>query len=615
MATRVRRRRGTKTEHSAFTGAEGEFTYDTTWKTIRTHDGTTGGWEPLARLTDLPINIKLYGAVGDGTTDDTAAIQAAMDAHRRIFVPPDLTFMAAGLSIVAATACREIVGVPGKSVIKSYAGTGVILGVNAADEGTTDPADNVAGVWLYGIEFRGRSEMLFSQFVHNVILSAVSNARVERCKFTSFRGDGLYLGCYTADTERHNENVVIRECVFDGVNKQSRNALTITDVTQLLVEDCYFTRCTKVGMPGAIDIEPDAAAYIRLRDIYIQRNRFHDIGVAANSNVAINFALVNGAVNVTQADLTTPVNNIVIRDNRFSAVDKGVAFTQSWNASSGPVNLLVENNVIAVNAEVTTAPLKFSGLRGLIIRGNRMTYSPNAVAFSGTVIDLEYDGNQHKQCEISSETLSNANFVNNTFNTCGNTGKVFSFSSGYTSANITIARNVVSGAGWTHVVEGTGHTFGSDNQFFQNVGVSALTNEFKWVFGDTIRGGDGTSGTTALAVKDVTGATDVLTVRGDGAVKLGSSDYVVSVKTQSATWNPGSLLDGAATDTTIATFAGLDPAKDVCVVNFSTLTYAGWFLFAHILDSVTVHVSLMNKTGGTVDLPSGTLRVTVIKHP
>ena len=43
MATQVQLRRGTSTENDAFTGAQGELTFDTTNKRVRVHDGATAG--------------------------------------------------------------------------------------------------------------------------------------------------------------------------------------------------------------------------------------------------------------------------------------------------------------------------------------------------------------------------------------------------------------------------------------------------------------------------------------------------------------------------------------------------------------------------------------------
>lgn len=48
MASRIKFRRGTSTEHASFTGAEGEITVNTTKDTIVLHDGVqAGGYEML----------------------------------------------------------------------------------------------------------------------------------------------------------------------------------------------------------------------------------------------------------------------------------------------------------------------------------------------------------------------------------------------------------------------------------------------------------------------------------------------------------------------------------------------------------------------------------------
>ena len=45
-------RRGTTSQHSAFTGLVGEITVDTDKDTIVVHDGSTAGGFPLAKITD-----------------------------------------------------------------------------------------------------------------------------------------------------------------------------------------------------------------------------------------------------------------------------------------------------------------------------------------------------------------------------------------------------------------------------------------------------------------------------------------------------------------------------------------------------------------------------------
>ena len=49
MATELKLRRGTTSQHSSFTGAEAEATVDTTKETVVVHDGSTVGGFPLAK--------------------------------------------------------------------------------------------------------------------------------------------------------------------------------------------------------------------------------------------------------------------------------------------------------------------------------------------------------------------------------------------------------------------------------------------------------------------------------------------------------------------------------------------------------------------------------------
>lgn len=94
--TQLRLRRGTTAEHANFTGAQGELTVDTDKNALVLHDGATQGGIQVARdeitatgsteprsLADRfgdVFNVKDFGAVGNGSDDDTDKIQAAITA-------------------------------------------------------------------------------------------------------------------------------------------------------------------------------------------------------------------------------------------------------------------------------------------------------------------------------------------------------------------------------------------------------------------------------------------------------------------------------------------------------------------------------------------------------
>ena len=79
----------------------------------------------------------------------------------------------------------------------------------------------------------------------------------------------------------------------------------------------------------------------------------------------------------------------------------------------------------------------------------------------------------------------------------------------------------------------------------------------------------------------------------------------------SATWNPGSIVDGdeAAVEVTVP------GAKlgDFAFVSFS-LDVADLQITADVTAADTVTVVLSNSTGGAIDLASGTVRVKVVPY-
>ena len=77
MAKQLKLRRGTTSQHSSFTGAEGEVTVDTTKDTLVVHDGSTAGGIPLAKESAIPSTYTHPNHSGEVTsTGDGATVIA-----------------------------------------------------------------------------------------------------------------------------------------------------------------------------------------------------------------------------------------------------------------------------------------------------------------------------------------------------------------------------------------------------------------------------------------------------------------------------------------------------------------------------------------------------------
>ena len=91
-----------------------------------------------------------------------------------------------------------------------------------------------------------------------------------------------------------------------------------------------------------------------------------------------------------------------------------------------------------------------------------------------------------------------------------------------------------------------------------------------------------------------------------------TGNYARTRLTASVTWDPGSVADLAATTTTLSVPGAR--IGDIAHVAFTPYTGAGVILVAIVYDADSVVVTLNNRTGGTIDLASGTLYVEVLKH-
>ena len=121
---------------------------------------------------------------------------------------------------------------------------------------------------------------------------------------------------------------------------------------------------------------------------------------------------------------------------------------------------------------------------------------------------------------------------------------------------------------------------------------------------------DGTNTQTETTVLGTTGGGYIWACSG---VTIGFGGTKITAHTSgTATWDPGSIADGAMTSTTV-TVPGAVVGNTVCV-GFSTAVPAGALLVGAVTAYQTVTVTLFNKTGGDLDLASGTLRADVWQH-
>jgi len=158
----------------------------------------------------LPLNVRQFGAAGDGRTDDTAAIQAAVDAAaegpRRVYFPP-------GQYACANIQLRPQITLTGCATWTYWYFKGSVLVLNDDRARALFDASGAKGVVIDGLALDGRH---LGQGIHGISVhtdpfpqfdenGAGDDAiLIDRSLVRNFSGDGIHLDGIWVFTIRHS---------------------------------------------------------------------------------------------------------------------------------------------------------------------------------------------------------------------------------------------------------------------------------------------------------------------------------------------------------------------------------------------------------------------------
>ena len=151
------------------------------------------------------LDARSFGAAGDGKTDDTAALQKALDAagiaSSGVFLQPGI-YLTRELRIRSGTA---LVGVPAWNYSN---GGGSVLKLTGASSACLLNLTEARGATIDGLSLDGG---FLGSGVHGIFTNRAKwgehedGFRIERCQIARFTGDGMRLDCVWCFSVRHCE--------------------------------------------------------------------------------------------------------------------------------------------------------------------------------------------------------------------------------------------------------------------------------------------------------------------------------------------------------------------------------------------------------------------------
>lgn len=347
-------------------------------------DGPIGVPCPLADASASALDVKSFGAKGDGIADDTAALQAAVNAATSgatVFVP-DGTYRVTTADGACKTRGLVLMG----SMTLSLASNAILQAIpNACPSyalvhivGTSDV--NIVGGTLLGD--RAGHAGTAGESGQCLWLEGTSNVSLRHVAIKECWGDGIYLG----GTDNHNVTV----CSVN-VDHVRRNGISIVAADGVTIDASSFDNTQGTAPQSGIDLEPNAGQ--RVTHVSVTRSSFSHSG--------------GHGFQVTTA--TGPISSSSFRGNTITqSGDYGVLLTgtdlifadnivdgSSWGIVINTANITVMGNTIR-----NSSRNGIQTLGGSIISHNTVESSANAgIALygNGSTIDANVIQNNDRQ--------------------------------------------------------------------------------------------------------------------------------------------------------------------------------------------------------------------------
>ncbi|AWV34251.1 MULTISPECIES: glycosyl hydrolase family 28-related protein [Paenibacillus] len=285
------------------------------------------------------VNVRSYGAVGNGIKDDTVAIQNAINAgnakNKVVIFPPGVYKVSSGHMRNPSVLDWWCLRIPAKTNLSFEAGSKLVLAPNPPSDTRVLVILNASNITIAGtLEIDGSASTVktaVNDQLHGLFISSSQNITIESVYSHDCYGDNIFIGG-TEETPSVNVHIGYARCETAG-----RKNFVVHFVDQLHVNRAVLNN-SRGGAPGftganSLDLEPDV--FKGTRSFYQRFDSLTTIGFGNDLSAGLTDAIarlwtldigsldmrVSGSVSpaLLSYGLTLKINHLAIRSTDHKA--------------------------------------------------------------------------------------------------------------------------------------------------------------------------------------------------------------------------------------------------------------------------------------------------------
>ena len=359
------------------------------------------------------LNVREFGAKGDGIADDTVAIQGAVNATK----PGDTIYFPAGVYAVSNFVVKNrsglsFAGEGQKSIIKQKSGAARIATIDASrDIGISHLTFDANGIGSYGgVVFYAAKGV---RIENNTFFDSAPKpiAKTDRYSFVFGRGsepsqDVKIINNIIEDLQLevdHSRRVVIdRNMVKRAVATAGIGIFTVGD--NAIAEDYQITNNTVLDPLGAglsVGIDPPKDSHCIFRRITIAHNQI----IRSKTS---GYGVRVGTPNSSQKTTGNVFEDIVIEDNHIRGEKSAPAPDRLIFANSSPAAGLVFQRLIVTGNTIQNEGSKggryaidLRRVQNSVVADNRIRGAVNGISLAGELLSNQIRNNEVEASEVA----------------------------------------------------------------------------------------------------------------------------------------------------------------------------------------------------------------------